>query len=472
MADDLGYGDPGCYNSASRIRTPHIDSLARQGMRFSDAHSPSAVCTPTRYGVLTGRYCWRTWLKTNVVGGYTDPLIGPERTTVASLLRRQGYRTACIGKWHLGLGWTRHNGYVGQWRERPRYVSWQDGDPEKGDHVDFTQPVQGGPADRGFDYAFYTAACSTIDGPFCFLENRHTVGIPDRPMPVDKSVGPDYRPRRGLMTEGFDLKQVDTIFSRKAIEFMERCHRETPEKPFFLYLALSSPHAPWLPPDLAKGGSDEGPRGDMVVWTDWCVGRILSALDRLDLAEDTLVIFTSDNGPRPGQNGHRSAGSLRGFKSHIWEGGHRVPFIARWPGKIEAGSTSDALICLTDLMATCAATVGADLSADEGPDSFSILPVLLGRTSDRPVRPAVVLHSCYGVFAIRQGKWKLILGTKSSGGWVPPAGKKPVSGAPGQLYDLAEDPREEHDLWEAHPEIVARLSGLLDTYRTQGHSRL
>jgi len=401
MADDLGFGDVGCYNAESKIPTPHIDSLATQGRRFTDAHSPSAVCTPTRYGVLTGRYCWRTWLKTNVVGGYTDPLIEPARTTVASMLQKHGYRTACIGKWHLGLGWARHNGYVGHWSEKPRYFSWQDGDPEKGDNVDFSKPVQGGPADLGFDYAYYTAACSTIDGPFCFLENRRTVGLPDRPMPVDKSVGPDYWPRRGLMTEGFDLTQVDTIFTNKAIEFMADCRGKTPDKPFFLYLALSSPHAPWLPPNFAKGASDEGPRGDMVVWADRCVGRIVLALDRLNLARDTLLIFTSDNGPRPGQNGHRSAGELRGFKSHIWEGGHRVPFIARWPGRIEAGAVSNELICLTDLTATCAAVVGAELSGDEGPDSFNVLPALLGRRSDKPVRPDVVLHSCFGAFAIR-----------------------------------------------------------------------
>jgi len=471
MADDLGYGDVGCYNAESKIPTPHIDSLAAQGRRFTDAHSPSAVCTPTRYGVLTGRYCWRTWLKANVVGGYTDPLIEPARTTVASMLHKRGYRTACIGKWHLGLGWTRHNGYVGRWSENPRYFSWQDGDPEEGDNVDFSKPVQGGPADLGFDYAYYTAACSTIDGPFCFLENRRTVGLPDRQIPVDKSVGADYRPRRGLMTEGFDLTQVDTIFTNKGIEFMADCRGTTPGKPFFLYLALSSPHAPWLPPAFAKGASDEGARGDMVVWADRCVGRIVSALDRLNLAENTLLIFTSDNGPRPGQNGHRSAGELRGFKSHIWEGGHRVPFIARWPGRIEAGAVSDELICLTDLTATCAAVVGAKLSGDEGPDSFNVLPALLGRQSDKPVRPDVVLHSCFGAFAIRRGKWKLIQDTKSSGGWVPPAGRKPVPGTPGQLYDLAQDRHEEHDLWDERPQVVARLSRLLDKYRTEGRSR-
>jgi arylsulfatase A-like enzyme len=209
----------------------------------------------------------------------------------------------------------------------------------------------------------------------------------------------------------------------------------------------------------------------MVVWADWCVGQVLATLERLDLTGKTLVIFTSDNGPRHGQNGHRSAGTWRGFKSHIWEGGHRVPFIARWPERIGAGQISDELICLTDLTATCADIVGAKLSHDEGPDSFSILPALLAAKPARPVRSAVVLHSCYGAFAIRQGKWKLILGTKTSGGWVKPGGKKPVPGTPGQLYDLVDDPREQNDLWDAHPEVVQRLAHLLDDYKTRGHSR-
>ncbi len=303
MADDMGIGDVGCYNPDSKIPTPNMDKLAGQGIRFTDAHSPSAVCTPTRYGVLTGRYCWRTWLKKNVVGGYTNPLIEPGRTTVGSFLQRQGYRTACIGKWHLGLGWTRRNGYVGNAADGPKYFngSWQDGDSEKGMDVDFTKPVQGGPADLGFDYAWFTAACSTIDGPFCYIENRRTVGIPDRMIPIEGKR--DYRPRRGWTVEGFDLREVDTVFANKAVEFIEKNHKDSPDKPFFVYLALSSPHAPWLPPDFMKGKSKEGPRGDLVAWADWALGRVLDTLDRTGLANDTLVIMTSDNGPRHGANG-------------------------------------------------------------------------------------------------------------------------------------------------------------------------
>jgi len=471
MADDMGYGDVGCYNKDSKISTPNIDRLATQGVRFTDAHAPSAVCTPTRYGVLTGRYCWRTWLKSGVVGGYTNPLIEPTRPTVASFLQNQGYRTACIGKWHLGVGWTRHNGYVGNAKDARKYSSHQDGDPEKGLNVDFTKPIKGGPTDLGFDYAWFTAACSTIDGPFCYIENDRTVGIPDKKLPLDMDIHPDYRPRPGWAAPGFDVTQVDTVFSGKAVEFIENNSKETPEKPFFLYLPLSAPHAPWLPPDFVKGRSKEGPRGDLVAWVDWSVGRVLDAIDRLKLTENTLLIMTSDNGPRHGANEHKSAGDLRGYKSHIWEGGHRIPFIARWPGKIKPATTSDEVICLTDLIATSAAILGKDLPDDAGPDSFNILPALLGRKLKKPIRPAIVHHSVFGVFSIRQDNFKLILDTKTSGGWVRPSGKKPEPGTPGQLYDISKDPYEQNDLWEKRPDIVKRLTELLEKYKNQGHSR-
>ena len=477
LADDMGIGDLGCYNERSLIPTPRMDRLAKEGVRCTDAHSPSAVCTPTRYGVLTGRYCWRTWLKRGVIGGYTPPLIDPHRTTVASLLKRQGYRTACLGKWHLGLGWTRQNGFVGTWKNAKDHFngSWQDGDSRKGMNVDFTKPIQGGPTALGFDYAYFTAACSTIDGPFCFIENDRTVGIPDKPIPVDKSKHADFRPRPGWTATGFDLTMVDPTFTTKAIEFIERSRRGRPDQPFFVYLALSSPHAPWLPPKFVEGRSRSGPRGDLVALVDWCVGKVLDALARLKIAEDTLVIVTSDNGPRIGAKGHKSAGDFRGHKSHIWEGGHRVPLLARWPGRIKPGTVCHEPMELTDLLATCAAITGAELPEDAGPDSYNILPALLGDPSvdlkaGKPIREALVHHSVFGVFAIRQGHWKLILGTKTSGGWVKPRGRAPKPDAPGQLYNLARDPGEKNDLWDKHPRIVARLTKLLAKYQAADRS--
>lgn len=474
LADDLGYGDPGCNNPESKIPMPNVDRIAARGIRFTDAHSPSAVCTPTRYGLLTGRYCWRTWLKRGVIGGYTPPLIEAERMTLASLLKGKGYATGFFGKWHLGLGWKRMNGFAPTWKDGEKYLkgSHQDADPKTGMNVDFAKPVRGGPVDHGFDEACFSAACSTIDGPFVFIDNDRTVGIPDRQVSefYDMTKGEEGSPRPGLIAPGYKLEEVDLHFTGKAIEFMERSRKQAPDKPFFIALFLSAPHTPWLPPDLVKGKSADGPRGDLVMLADGCAGEMARALDRLGAAEDTLLIFTSDNGPHPGTNGHKSAGSWRGLKSQIWEGGHRIPFVARWPKRIKSGIVSDEPICLVDLLATFAALTDAGLPDDAGPDSYDISPALLGRKGPHPIREALVSHSENGTFAIRQGPWKLILDNKTSGGWMVPAGRPPQAGTPGQLYNLAADPFEQDDLWEKRPEIVARLTALLEKYKKEGRS--
>jgi arylsulfatase A-like enzyme len=474
LADDLGYGDPGCNNPASKIPMPNVDGIAARGVRFTDAHSPSAVCTPTRYGILTGRYAWRTWLKRGVIGGYTPPLIEPDRVTLASFLKGRGYATGFFGKWHLGLGWTRMNGFTPTWKDAEKLFpgSHQDADPASGMNADFRKPVRGGPADHGFDEAFFSAACSTIDGPFVFIDKDRTVGIPDKPVSAfyDMTKGEEGSPRPGWIAPGYKLEEVDLRFTERAVEFLERSRRQAPDKPFFLALFLSAPHTPWLPPEVVKGKSADGPRGDLVMLADRCTGDLLAALDRLGLAEDTLLIFASDNGPHPGTNGHQSAGPWRGLKSHIWEGGHRIPFVARWPKRIAPGTVSDEPICLVDLLATFAALTGAALPEDAGPDSYDIAPALFGRKGPQPIREALVSHSENGTFAIRQGPWKLILDNKTSGGWMAPEGRPPRPGAPGQLYNLAEDPQESRDLWEARPEIVSRLTALLEKYKKDGRS--
>jgi arylsulfatase A len=474
LTDDLGYGDPGCNNPGSKIPMPNVNKMAARGVRFTDAHSPSAVCTPTRYSLLTGRYAWRTWLKRGVIGGYTPPLVEPDRMTAASLLKTRGYATGFFGKWHLGLSWTRMNGATPGWREAEKLWrgSWQDADPKTGLNVDFTKPVGGGPVDHGFDEAYFTAACSTIDGPFVFIDKTRTVGIPDKQIAefYDMTKGEEGSPRKGWIAPGFKLEEVDFNFTKKAIEFMERSRRESPAKPFFVSLFLSAPHTPWLPPVLFKGKSLDGPRGDLVMLADWCTGEVAKALDRLGVTENTLFIFTSDNGPHPGTNGHKSEGPLRGLKSQIWEGGHRIPLVAQWPKRIPAGLVSDEPVCLVDLLATFAALTGGPLPEDAGPDSCDISPALLGTKGPKPIREALVSHSENGTFAIRQGAWKLVLDTKTSGGWMAPAGKPPVPGTPGQLYNLAEDPLEQNDLWEQKPEIVARLAALLEKYKKDGRS--
>lgn len=383
LADDLGYGDLRSYNADSRIPTPHLDRLATEGMRFTDAHSPSALCTPTRYGLLTGRYAWRTRLKKGVLNGYSPLLIEPGRLTLASLLKQRGYATAAIGKWHLGLG--------------------------AAEPADFPRPLDPGPNQVGFDYFF---------------------GIP----------------------ASLDMP------------------------PYVLYLPLTAPHTPWMPAAEFRDRSGAGYYGDFVAHVDDVAGRVLRALDRAKVRDNTLVVFTSDNGAHwlPSDIeawGHRANGALRGQKSDIWEGGHRIPFIVRWPGTIRAGGTSQELICLTDVLATVAGIVHAPLPRDAAEDSVTLLPVLLGRTLPAPIREAIVHHSGDGTFGIRQGTWKLALGLGSHGFSEPRTVAAAPGGPEGQLYDLATDPGEQHNVWLQHPEIVARLTALLSKYQAEGRSR-
>jgi len=468
MADDMGYGDVGCYNSSSLIPTPNMDRFANEGVRFTDAHSPSALCTPTRYGLLTGRYCWRSRLKKGVLIGYDEtPLIEPERTTIASILKNKGYYTACIGKWHLGLNWPTKEGYILRDDEN-KWQEYSGAFKENEENIDFTGSIGGGPVDHGFDYFYGTAGCSTSDSPYVFIENKHTVSIPTKMSTEEFHKLPGFL--QGLMADDWSEEDVDPIFTQKAIDFIDNHQEKSPDKPFFLYFSPSSPHIPWLPPDFIKGKSQEGPRGDLIALVDWCVGQILDTLNKHNLRENTLVIVTSDNGPRRGANGHKSAGDFRGYKANIWEGGHRVPFIAQWPGKIEPGSINDEVISLTDMLATFAALIETGLSKNEGEDSFNILPVLLGEGKSNSASQARIFHSGGGIFAIRQGKWKLIQGTKGPGSGRIEIDNESLNSL-GQLYDMENDPYEKTDLWDQQPDIVNNLTELLGKYQQQGYSR-
>jgi len=455
MADDMGYGDLGCYNKDSKIPTPNADRLAAQGMRFTDAHAPSAVCTPTRYGVLTGRYSWRTRLKKGVLNGYSPCLIDTSRMTVASFLKQHGYATACIGKWHLGLGSDKK--------------------------TDYNKPLVPGPNALGFDY-FYGIPASLDMTPYCYIENDRPVAKPTLTIEAGKA-SEDGWWRAGAIAPGF--KHVDVLprLTEKAVGYIDNHAEKSTGKPFFMYFPLPAPHCPIAPVDFVKGRSQAGGYGDFVVEVDWTVGEVVKALARNRLADNTLIILTSDNGS-PGRTkisralysiielyGHYTNGDLRGIKADIWDGGHREPFIARWPGKIPPASTSDELICLTDLLATCAAILGVELPDNAGEDSYNILPALLGRKGGKPIRQAVVHHSSMGMFSIRQGQWKLILG-RGSGGFSSPKIYKPKPGEPtGQLYNLQDDLAETNNLWDKYPEIVKRLTELLEQYKKQGHSR-
>jgi arylsulfatase A len=447
LADDLGYGDPGCYNPQSRIPTPNIDRLAAQGMRFTDAHTPSAVCTPTRYGLLTGRYCWRSRLKRGVLQGYDPLLIEPGRATIASMLKGRGYATACVGKWHLGLG--------------------------EAAKTDYDRPLRPGPTTVGFDY-FFGIPASLDMPPYLFVENERPVEAATAMIGASemRRKGGGGFWRAGAIAPGFKHEDVLPKLTEKSVEFIQN---QSASKPFFLYLPLNSPHTPWMPTPEFRGKSGVDWYGDFVVQTDATVGRVLQALDERKLADNTLLIFASDNGAHwlaedIAGHGHRANLNWRGQKADVWEAGHRVPFVARWPGKVRGGSRCDQTLCLTDMFATFAAAAGAEVPGNAAEDSVSILPLVEGRT-DRPIREAVVHHSGSGVFAIRAGDWKLVEGL-GSGGFSDPKTEAPQPGGPeGQLYNLAEDPGERNNLYLQRPAEVARLKGLLERYRTEGRSR-
>lgn len=447
LADDLGWGDLGCYNSASQIPTPHLDRLAAEGMRFMDAHSPSAVCTPTRYGLLTGRYAWRTRLKSGVLWGYSPPLIEPGQETLASLLKRRGYATACVGKWHLGLGWPTQS--PADFGDGPKPNS----DPEL---VDFSQPVTSGPHTVGFDFSFILPVSLDME-PYVFLQNGRVLGVPTHRVDagVSQRQGGAGFWRAGPASPGFTHEGVESNLLAQAVGFVQR---QTADRPFFLYLALASPHDPWVPRPEFAGRSGAGPRGDFVTQMDDTVGQLLRALDETGRARDTLVIFSSDNGAHwlPAevtQTGHRANGPWRGMKSDVWEGGHRIPFLVRWPGMVPPGSISGALVGLNDVLATVAEVSGTPLPARASADSVSFLPVLRGQAESE--RKTLVLHSVNGVFALRSGNWKWIAG-RDSGGWTP--GEVSTSS---QLYDLSSDPGETNNLASTEPQRVSELTAQL-----------
>lgn len=448
LADDLGYGDLTCYNKDAKIPTPNLDRLAARSMRFTDAHTPSAVCTPTRYGLLTGRYCWRTSLKRGVLNGYSPALIEPKRLTVPSLLKQHGYVTAGFGKWHLGLG--------------------------EAAKTDFGKPLKPGPLSVGFD-SFFGIPASLDMPPYVFLDNEGVLEAPTQTI-ADSAMrrkGGEGFWRGGAIAPHFKHIDVLPTITDRAAAFVAK---QTAEKPFFLYLALTGPHTPWMPTEEFRGKSQAGYYGDFVAQVDASVGRIFKALDDAKLSDNTLLIFTSDNGahwlPEDIEKwGHRANDGWRGQKADIWDGGHRVPFLVRWPGHVAPGVTSKELICLTDVLATVAAVVDAKLPDDAGEDSYNLLPVLRGDKLDRPIREAVVHHSGDGFFAIRRGPWKLATALGSHGFSLPRDIKPKPGEAKGQLYNLDDDPREQNNLWLKKPEMVAQLTALLDRYKREGRSR-
>jgi arylsulfatase A-like enzyme len=477
LADDLGYGDVGCYNPEAKAPTPNIDRLAREGMRFTDAHSPSTVCTPTRYSLLTGRMAFRNGMKGVFTGAGGPCLIKEDRLTIAGMLRDQGYTTAMFGKWHIGLTFYDKDG-------KPITKNGL----EAVKRIDYSQPITGGPIDRGFDQFFGTACCPTTDWLYAYIDGDKIPMPPTRI--VDRKPLPkhpysrDNRP--GMIAPGFDLEEVDMVFLQKSLEFLESHKQKSPDKPFFLFHSAQAVHLPSFAGRAFKGKTEAGPHGDFIFELDYVVGRLMSKLDQLGYGENTLVIFSSDNGPEVPTvidmrktHKHDGARPWRGVKRDQWEGGHRVPFIARWPKKIKDGSTSAQTICLTDVMATCAALTGATIPPNAAEDSYNILPVLLGQAGDKPVREYTLHQTISLALAIRHGNWKY-LDHKGSGGnnygregeWGMKQFALPerAPDAPGQLYDLSKDPGETTNLYNEYPEIVKALKGKLEEYKTSGRS--
>ncbi len=465
-ADDLGYGDVHCYNpDRGRISTPNIDRLASQGMKFTDAHSSSGVCSPSRYALLTGRYHWRTRLQKGIVGLWEKPLISADRMTIASLAKRHGYTTACIGKWHLGWDW----GIVKDqqpWMQPPgnaKHVIATDEHHKVWKQV-FSRPISGGPTTVGFDHYYGTDVPNWP--PYCFIEQDRTVGIPTEFL-AEKLLGNNQASTPGPALKGWTLENILPTLRDRVVEFIQR-EAKTPD-PFLVYMPLTSPHTPLSVNDPWKGKSGLNLYADFVMETDAIVGQVLDALDTFGASESTLVVFTSDNGcahyigvAELEQRGHYPSGPLRGYKSDAWEGGHRVPFIIRWPGVVQPGTKSGQLVHQADLLATFADVIESDLPPNAGEDSFSMLPLLKGL--DRPIRPHAVSCSIRGIPSVREGDWKLILG-QGSGGWT-----KGGDGQHVQLYNLADDLGETKNIAKLDLQRVLAMTRLMESLITRGRS--
>jgi len=466
LADDLGYGDVSVNNAQSKINTPNIDKLAKQGMRFTDAHTTSSVCTPSRYSILTGRYPWRSRLPTGVLQGYSRTLIEDGQATVAELLKTKSYQTAVVGKWHLGLDWVPKDAYKDSLKpEYNKYNLYGILKEMVPDQIDFTKAPIRGPKTQGFDYSFVLPASLDMP-PYVYLENDKLIETPTGYTKGNKLesgyTGPFWR--EGLMAPSFDFVDVLPFFTRKANDFIKK--QAGSKDPFFLYFAMPAPHTPWMPGKNYVGKSKAGEYGDYVQEVDDAVGIVLHLLDSLGLSKNTMVVFTSDNGPYWRENfvqqyDHKAAGEFRGMKGDAFEGGHRVPLIVRYPGKVQSGSVSGVTTTLANFMATCADLIGNHSERFETEDSYSIFPVLTGKATTIADQEAIVNISSKGTLDIRKGPWKLI--TKlGSGGFTVPVNVTPEPGGPiGQLYNLDTDIHEDHNLYNENPEKVKELMELL-----------
>ncbi len=448
LVDDMGYGDVSAFNKDSKLKTIHIDALANSGMKFTDAHSNSALCSPTRYGILTGRYAWRTRLQDGVLWSNDTPLIAKNRMTVASLLKENGYQTACIGKWHLGLGWAK----------------------DAQGKVDYTQPISDGPTTKGFDYFFGITASLDIP-PYVYIKNNLMTAT--RLDTIGATSGQGFW-REGPIGNDFKHVEVLSVLTDKATEYIATASKSA--SPFFLYFPMPAPHTPMLPTKEFLGKSGMNAYGDFVLMVDAMVGKITKAVKDAGIEDNTLIIFTSDNGCSPMANfkelekyGHNPGYVFRGAKSDVFEGGHRIPFIASWPGTIKQASECSTTVCLTDFMATCASITHTRLPANAGEDSYDLMPLLTQKGTCH--RSDVIMHSGDGFFAIREGQWKLTF-CAGSGGWGYPTQilAKELKLPTLQLYNIKNDIGETKNLKEKYPALVKRLTLKINKVIERGRS--
>lgn len=453
LADDMGPGEPA--HAGGIIPTPALDRLAVEGMRFTDAHTSSAVCTPTRYGILTGRYNWRSRLKRGTLNHVTSKaLMDPKRLNLPKFLQDAGYHTACIGKWHLAADWVKLSGQD----IKKKDSSWQ---------VDYSKPFRNGPIDVGFDEAFFIL--SSLDmAPYVYLRNDRAVTVPTVNKSFPHNEYNDYH-RSGAAAQDFEASHCLADWTAESRRYIKQRAADASDQPFFLYLSLTSPHTPIVPGPAFKGRYKQYSwYADFVAETDWVVEQVLEQLKQSGVDDNTLVIFTSDNGfapyvkiPRMIAAGYRPSGCYRGAKANVYEGGHRVPFLVRWPGHVNAGSQSDSTICTTDFFATFADILGKkdQIPDNAAEDSFSFFSCLKGKSG--AIRPFTIHHSMHGQFAIRMGDWKLIMTTGSGGGWKEPWKATETTSRVVQLYNLKDDPGETNNLEDTHQEMVDELVNVL-----------
>lgn len=474
LADDLGYGDIGAYYDKSKIPTPNIDKLAKEGMRFTDAHASTSVCTPSRYGILTGRYCWRSWLKTNVLSKQDTPLLNAKDFTVGHLFKEKGYHTGCVGKWHLGMRWPLKDGTYLKARDENYKKLPLEYVEEQISNIDYTAPVLDGPVDHGFD--FYSGPDVPNQPPYAWIKNRNLTEVPTVYRTFNNLKTKEWSAGAGIAVKGFKMEDISEDIASESVQYI----KDHKDEPFFLYLPLAGPHTPIFPAKRFLGKSKAGIYGDYVYMMDWTVGEVMKTLKEEGIDENTIVIFTSDNGPektaynRIKEYNHYSMADLRGVKRDLWEGGHRVPFIVRWPNVVKENSVSTETISLLDFYSTTMELLGLQTKQNGGEDSLSFLSALKGQPIDRSTREGIVYTSCKGEHSLRIGDWVFIDNNTGANNpepeWFMNERGYKTHNQEKELYNIKNDPQQKNNIYQDNLDIANKMKKILDEYVENGRS--